>query len=104
MVLECCAREDDGRRHLFLVKALAFVILAVACTAAPPGPDTPGTRDDCREMCAQLESLRCDFATPDCVDACWNVESSATHTICPELVKTAGSCEQAKELSVCDSR
>lgn len=85
------------------MKAFVLALLVIACAPAPAGPDNPGTRDDCREMCAKLESLRCEFYTPACVDACWNVESSDTHTICPALVKTASSCDQAKELSVCDS-
>lgn len=88
----------------FQMKTLVAIVALVACTPTPPGPDNPGTRDDCAEMCSHLISLKCEFITDTCVDACWNVESSGTHTICPALVKTASSCEQAKELSVCDEQ
>lgn len=66
----------------------------------PPPPDHPGTQEECGRMCATLARLHCD-STDTCAEACWNVESSGVLTLCPALVATAKSCDEANRLSKC---
>ena len=71
----------------------------------PPTPPVqpPGTEEDCKAACAHLEQLGCDdsWGGADCVEACWNIESSGAFTVCPRDIVKARTCEEADRASQC---
>jgi hypothetical protein len=100
---------------LLAAVALSISLLAARCTPLPepepppPGPEGGGTIEDCPAACETILRLNClevwgiEPNDGACLSMCEAAEKTPGDTMCPALVATATSCEEADRLSQCGS-